>query len=709
VETSGKVRESIKRKFRLAGYYLFHSTPFVQRSCTLTLSVLFLFFVSYKIISKIYLKIIQNFDYILIPEKYFFVFLCIAMLPLFGFLFFKLNIFTNFWKKLKKPHLVDCLFFGVIILFLYFSFNHGDIKNTSVMGKVLLDMVWRGINIREFYDYYHQEAAVYLLPCYILFGIWSIPVKIIYFFAGIDPIGINQASRISGFTLWWYKLLPTLFYIGSAFMVYKIGLLLKMDKNKAKWMTFIFFTFPMAVFSQFIFGQNDSIGVFFELLMLYFFLQRRLLIASLVCMLAVTFKVFPIFIFLPLMLLYEKRVLKIIGYTIIAFSGYLFFNLLFSSSEMFKYSKQFNEGMFLRLFKVGIDTSWGFLSFFILALLSACVLAYFINVKDKDELTIKKYTMYIPLFVYTAFFSFVFFHPQYILILVPYFVINIFLNKNTKGMMFIAMGANIGFLSATMSTPLWYNNVDANMINLGFLPKIFGFFNQGHGFKSLSTIVNYYGKIPYSLYISLFVGMLMLNLIIAFPNRENILKSKDVILSQFSVERDVVWINGLIVLIFVIPSILLFFGSNLIKYDDSYKTGTIIGIIGEISENVVVKQTFLSNYNDLCEIKINFATFARINSCQINLRLYDENDVLINEKIIQSARILDNSYLSYKFPQIKDSLGKKYTLLISSKDAVSGNAVTVYLTNDGSFEGDLYINDQYQTNDLCIIPGYYGN
>jgi len=557
----------------------------------LMVSLYFLFYVLLKNVFYSIVKIDNKFSYIYIFEIYFLIFYFISTLPIFLYLFFKFNILTNFWNKVEKPHLIDYLFFGVIILFLYFSFNHGDITATSVHGKVLLDMVWKGKNILEFYDI-NQGTAAYLLPQYIIFGIWSIPVKIVYFILGLSRIGINEVGRIRGFTLWWYKLLPTLFYVSSAFLIYKIGLLLQMDKNKAKWMSFIFLTFPMAVFSQFIFGQYDIIGVFFELIMIYFFLQKKLLKASLICMIAVTFKVFPIFIFLPLILLYEKKVFKIIGYTIISFSGYLFFNLLFSGSEMFKISNQFNNGMFQRLFSIGIGTNFGNISFFIFAFFAVCIFAYFINIEDKDELTIQKYILYIPLFVYSVFFSFVLYHPQWILVLVPYLVINIFLNKNTKGMMFIAIGTNIGFLFTTMS--LWTQNVDANMINLGIFPRIFGFFNSGENFKSLNKIASFSGKIPSSLYLTLFVGMILISLIIAYPNKKNIYKSKNIIQSQFAVERDVIWINGLIVLLFAIPSILLFFTQDYILIN---KIDSELFITKDIE---ILKQ----NTNDIKEITI---------------------------------------------------------------------------------------------------------
>jgi hypothetical protein len=570
--------------FKPAGQYSLYQTS-KRQAIVFTLFMVSLYLLLYVITKQIFYSVVKDGSYIFIMEKYFFAFYCISTLPLFFFLLFRFNVFTNFWANTKKPHLMDYLFFGVICLFLFLSFNQYDITLTAVNGKALLDMVLRGISILDFYNYnqgfdyynYNQSSALYLLPQYILFGIWSIPVTIAYKIIGLQPIGVNEVLRINGLTLWWYKLLPTLFYTGSALIIYKICLQLNFDKNKAKWASFIFFIFPMAAFSQFIFGQYDSTGVFFELLMVYYFLQKKLLKASLICMVAVTFKVFPVFIFLPLLLLNEKKILKIAGYTVIAFILYLFFNLIFLESPAFK--GVFNV-MFNRLILVGINTSFGTISLFLLVIFIACIVSYLIKIENKDKLTIDKYTMYIPLFVYSSFFSFVLFHPQWVLILAPYLVINIFLNKNTRNMLFMTIAASVGFLFTIVTVPFWRNNVDAIMINLGIFPKIYGFYNgidadmiasgffpYTYGFnmdegKSLSRLVSFNGLIPSGVYFTLFVSMLFVNLILSFPGRDNIAKSKNVIQLPFSTERDLVWIIGLIVLLFSVPSLLLFYSQG---------------------------------------------------------------------------------------------------------------------------------------------------
>jgi hypothetical protein len=48
-------------------------------------------------------------------------------------------------------------------------------------------------------------------------------------------------------------------------------------------------------------------------------------------------------------------------------------------------------------------------------------------------------------------------------------------------------------------------------------------------------------------------------MILSFPSTKNIQASRGVLSESFAVERDVVWVNGLIILLFAIPSVLLFF------------------------------------------------------------------------------------------------------------------------------------------------------
>ncbi|MDR0221279.1 MAG: hypothetical protein LBI54_07750 [Lachnospiraceae bacterium] len=461
----------------------------------------------------------------------------------------------RFFGVSERPHYIDCLFFGILFLFLYISFNHSDIMVTAYHGHILLDMVCRGENILAFYEV-NNSTAWYLLPPYILFALWSIPVKAINALIGAAPFPVAGFGEVVGLSLWWYKLLPTLFYFASAYVVYLICLYLGMAKQKARWAGFMFLVCPLASFSQFVFGQYDSIGVFFELLMVYCFLQKKLLKASLLCMVAITFKVFPLFVFVPLLLLLEKRLLRIIGYGAVSVSLYLLLFLLFRRSPAFAAVQAFSGTMLERLLMVGINTAYGTVSFFALALLTVSLWAYFTEIEGKADFSCQKHMLFIPLFVYSAFFATVFYHPQWMLVLAPYLVLNIFVNGENKRFMYLAIAVNVAFFLNNMRFDGWYGNVDANLINNGIFPRIFGWFNRGEGFASLVSLT---GPIPPQALISLLVGLLAAQLFYSYPRAKNIIAGRAALGAPFSTPRGLVWLYGLVVWLFAGPAIVLYF------------------------------------------------------------------------------------------------------------------------------------------------------
>ena len=105
----------------------------------------------------------------------------------------------------------------------------------------------------DFYDY-TKSTAVYLIPIYILFAIWSIPVMIIYKIAGLNMWGILDYGAVKYFLLWWYKLMPVLFTIGTAFIIKKICTEIGLSENKKRWAMFLFLSSPLLIFSQFIYS-----------------------------------------------------------------------------------------------------------------------------------------------------------------------------------------------------------------------------------------------------------------------------------------------------------------------------------------------------------------------------------------------------------------------------------------------------------------------
>lgn len=383
------------------------------------------------------------------------------------------NSLNKFKDKIMSvengPTKLEWAFLIIVLFFCYITYNHPDITATATHGKDLLECILQG-KFFEFYDY-TLSTAVYLIPIYLLFAVWSIPVMIIYKIMNIPMWGIINYGAVKTILLWWYKLLPTLFTIGTAKVLVEIAKKIGLSETKRKWLPFMFLSFPPLIFSQFIFGQYDSICMFFTCLSLYYYLDKKYYKFSLIMSIAITFKLFPLFIFIPLLLLSEKRIVKLIGHLGIAILPTLICNLLFITSQGFMDAKNFEAGMIDRFFMSGIPTFTGTISYFLLIFMGICVYAYIKKIDKDDFNSYIANTVYLSLAAYGTFFIFVIWHPQWIIIYAPIMLLAFLLDKNEKATLILHIVFSFGYLFVVLYN--FVNNVDEVMLNFGFLVEIF--------------------------------------------------------------------------------------------------------------------------------------------------------------------------------------------------------------------------------------------
>lgn len=176
----------------------------------------------------------------------------------------RLHIFGDTDSAITKW---DWILFIVLSLFCFFSFEHGDIDATAGRGWILFHS-----NILNYYDvmqkWTNDYGANYLPSTFILFAIWVLPLKLLGF---QDPASVG--TSIFSYNMW-YKLLPVLFYIASAYLIYRIALIIGMGAKKSKICMFAYMTMPLAFFSQFIFSQYDIFTVFFMLCGMYCYFRN---------------------------------------------------------------------------------------------------------------------------------------------------------------------------------------------------------------------------------------------------------------------------------------------------------------------------------------------------------------------------------------------------------------------------------------------------
>ena len=467
------------------------------------------------------------------------------------------------WNCMVEPSKKDYILFAVVSLICYVSFGFGDIFITATHGNNFISAILNG-DILGFYDYstrpdadfaelFEAGTPAYLLPSYILFGIWSIPVRIIYFITDTPLWGPFDFDYVRGELLLWYKLLPTLFYFGTAKVIFMICELINIEKKRAKWVVFIYLASPFAIYSQFIFSQYDSIYIFFMTLAIYYFLKKKLYTFIIMMAIAMTFKSFPIFVVIPLILLVEKRVIHIAKYILISVSGYFAFTVPFLGSEAFVVASGFRTIMIDRVLMMGLPLQrGGTVSLFVVVFAVICSYMYVKKVEQDEE----RYTLtiYVTAMIFVLLFSVTFWHPQWMLAMVPFIAIIIVSSEKMKVSFYAYLFCNIVFI---LLTPLKFpHSVDAGLVNSGILVNIF---NHTLSDATLTHRFSLNGAITTATYTSIFVAMLLIILLHNIPTKKNIANIAEIKVQEFTLERELIWSLVLTVGIYVVPVYYMFF------------------------------------------------------------------------------------------------------------------------------------------------------
>lgn len=472
--------------------------------------------------------------------------------PILFYIMARFNIFFCFWRKNKKPHVTEFLVFGLLCFVCYLFFGQNDLAVTASQGRALLDNVLTKGDFLNFYEYANNQVSpAYQLPTYIIYAVWTIPL---YLFSTIFHIILPNWREWSAIIFLWYKLAAILCYVFNIYLMYKIGIELKMKSDKSKWMAFIWALSPIAIYSQFIFGQYDMFNVLFFMLALLYYLKGNYTKFSIFTAISITFKTFPIFVFIPLILLVEKRISAIVKHLAIAMSGWLFFQVIFISSPVMKEANAWATSLGSRLFENGLPSAFGSISFFVVAFSFLCAFCYFY--RPKDDETKNKISIYCALLIYSVLFCTILFHPQWLIMLTPLIIIAIFQTEHVNKLMLIEIAISIGFFGMLCSYGSWFNGEFGGFTCFGILRNVFGP-DYGLGNLSLANLASFGGKIPLNFYTSIFVSGIVMILILTFPKNKILdrlgnKKEKDI-------NRDIVWLRTFIILFLIIIVLLKYF------------------------------------------------------------------------------------------------------------------------------------------------------
>lgn len=199
----------------------------------------------------------------------------------------------------------------------------------------------------------------------------------------------------------------------SAIIIYKICKKIGFNNEKSKLSSFMFMTSPFTMLPVFIISQVEIIMIFFTLLGILYYLNnnKKYLLWFAI---AIPLKLFPFFILIPLVLLKEKHIKKIIIYIIIPILPYIISSIIFKSpNPSVRNLTAFGTLMGYKIIGVSI---------FMIIYSSICLLSYLKNISNNEEFY--KLTIYISFFVFSLLTIVnTNFHMYWIVILSPFMAI----------------------------------------------------------------------------------------------------------------------------------------------------------------------------------------------------------------------------------------------------------------------------------------------
>ncbi|MGN7456714.1 hypothetical protein ACTHPH_18055 [Paenibacillus pasadenensis] len=115
--------------------------------------------------------------------------------------------------------------------------------------------------------------------------------------------------------------------------------------------------------------------------------------------------------------------------------------------------------------------------------------------------------------------------------------------------------------------------------------------------------------------------------------------------------------------------------------------------VGEIVKGMRVEQTFWSDKSNISGFSVKLGTYARINQSTITFILQEDSGKVIYKNTVKADGLSDNAYYKVRFPPVKNSKNKEYHLILETKDASPGNAITAYSSQEDIYKGGILLID----------------
>ncbi len=344
-----------------------------------------------------------------------------------------------------------------------FAVESPDISETAQHTRILLDDVFSG----QFFQFYqhtmdakeglgYANAAHYHIVFYLLCGLWNLPL---YLLGWIVPVGEFAF-------LLWTKALAAVVWVCCGFLLKEIAKNQAVQNPQLSWTPYFLWLCPIAFFTVLAMGQYDSLCLLLILIGVYQYQKNRLIPFVLVMGAAFVFEIFALFIFIPLLLLREKRILHLLGYGAMSLWLYLPGLLLFAGND--GDAGFFNSLIAQRLFVQQLPL---FLSPSLLLVLLAGIYFLCWVWKPANEQSLQQKAIYLCFVIFAILFLCVQWHPQWLILLTPFMILTTWQSRQPQKWLLLNGIFFVGYF--VMTAYLYPGQIESNLFDFGIVGEVF--------------------------------------------------------------------------------------------------------------------------------------------------------------------------------------------------------------------------------------------
>lgn len=502
----------------------------------------------------------------------------------------------------------------------------------------------------------------YLPPIYVLFALVLFPLKALGVITGPEQLPWEGIYLLKAFLAGLYLLSGWVFYRLTGFY----------SDNQAwrKYATAVFLTSPMVVFTQFIFSQIEIIYVVLTMLGFGLVLKRQVMRAALVFSLAITFKSFPALVFLPLLFLVEKRLLRLAAAALILVLPTLGLQMMYSGSPAFVEGVLNNPAQG-RILVAGVDFgAWRILLFFA-AFSVLCGWSYLTTTAPGR---VPERGAYVFLAGSILPLLFVNWHPQWLMFVMPAIVLTSMVDSRWEKFLVLDL-AGMAFLVA--ATVTFFRNIEREMLRL-----------PGPGWSetngwSMDLLLGQFGHNSASVYASLLWGYLVLQLV-AKARRSPLTNMAREANGMSNGPLRLRLYGGLA--LFLVPlaaSVLL--GRMLPAKSNLSEANEVFP--GELTAGRVFEQTITGTAGELRGVSLFLGTYQRRNTGTLNLELLDATGAVVAGSKIDASQVRDNAWRDFDFDGVRLEEGDAYRVRLTSPDSAESDAITWWASRRSRYSG----------------------